>query len=71
LEKWLWRYVHEREVLSRVVVDYKCGSSWRGWGSNEVHGSYGVGRWKNIKRRWGEFSIHMRYAVGDGSKIRF
>jgi hypothetical protein len=52
-------------------VDYKCGSSWRGWGSNEVHGSYGVGLWKNIKRRWGDFSIHMRYAVGDGSKIRF
>jgi len=42
LGKWLWRYMHEREDLRRVIVDSKYGSSWGGWCSNEVHGSYGL-----------------------------
>jgi hypothetical protein len=71
LGKWLWCYVHEREALWRVVVDSKYGSSWGGWCSNEVHGSYGVSLWKNIRRGWREFSSHTRFEVGDGSKIRF
>jgi hypothetical protein len=28
LEKWLWRYVHEREAWWRVMVDSKFGNSW-------------------------------------------
>jgi hypothetical protein len=52
-------------------VDSKYGNLWGGWGSNEVHGSYGVGLWKNIRRGWVEFSSHTRFEVGDGFKIRF
>jgi hypothetical protein len=43
LEKWLWRYVHEREAWWRVVVDSKFGSLWGRWCSNDPIGSYGVG----------------------------
>jgi hypothetical protein len=57
LGKWLWRYAHEREALWRVVVDSKYGSAWGGWCSNEVHGSYGVGLWKNIRRGWRSFLV--------------
>jgi hypothetical protein len=28
-----------------------------GWFSNEVHGSYGVSLWKNIRRGWESFLI--------------
>jgi hypothetical protein len=31
LGKWLWRYVHEREALRRLVVDAKYDSTWAGW----------------------------------------
>jgi hypothetical protein len=48
----LWRYLYERETLWRVVVDVKYGSAWGGWCSNEVHGSYRVGLWKDIKKGW-------------------
>jgi hypothetical protein len=41
------------------------------WFSNEVHGSFGVGPWKNIRKEWGEFSSHTIFEVSDGSKIRF
>jgi hypothetical protein len=27
-------------------VNSKYGSAWGEWGSNEVHGTYGVGLWK-------------------------
>jgi len=40
---WLWRYVHEREALWKVMVDSKYDSLWGEWCSNEVHGSYRVG----------------------------
>jgi hypothetical protein len=30
LGKWLWRYVHEREALRRLVVDAKYDSTWAG-----------------------------------------
>jgi hypothetical protein len=60
-----------RGALWRVVVDFKYSSSWGGWCSNVVHGSYGVGLCKYIRRDWWEFSIHTRFKLGDGSKIRF
>jgi hypothetical protein len=65
----LWRYAHEREALWRVVVDSKYGSAWGGWCSNEVHGSYGVGLWKNIRRGWGELSSHTRFEMGMAPKF--
>jgi hypothetical protein len=71
LGKRLWRYVHERDALWRVVVDSKYASAWGGWCSNEFHGSYGVGHWKNIRRGWEELSSHTRFEMGDGSKIQF
>lgn len=42
-------------ALWRVVVDTKYGSSWDGWCSNEIYGSYGMGLKKNIRREWGSF----------------
>jgi len=41
--KWLWHYLDEKEALWRVVVEFKYESSWGGWCSNEVHGTYRVG----------------------------
>jgi hypothetical protein len=38
-------------------VDSKYGSMWGGWFSNEVHGSYVVELWKNIRRGWGSFLV--------------
>jgi hypothetical protein len=46
---------YEREALKRVAMDSKYGSAWDGWCSNEVHGSYRVRIWKNIRRGWGNF----------------
>jgi hypothetical protein len=64
-------YMLVRRAWWRVKVDSKYGSSWGVWCSNEAHGSYGVGLWKNIKRSWGVFSSHARFEVGDGFKISF
>jgi hypothetical protein len=36
-------------------VDSKYDSAWGGLCSNEVHASYGVGLWRNIRRGWGIF----------------
>jgi hypothetical protein len=60
----------EREALWRIVMESKYGSLWGGWCSNEVHGLYVMGLWKNIKRGWREFSSHIRFEVEDCS-IRF
>jgi hypothetical protein len=37
-------------------VDSKYGTAWGRWCSNEVHGSYRVGLWKNITIDSGDFS---------------
>ncbi|XP_041019121.1 uncharacterized protein LOC121261047 [Juglans microcarpa x Juglans regia] len=55
LDKWLWRYQNEREAFWRAVIDSQFGEAWRGWCSNEVQGTYGVGLWKNIMSLWGTF----------------
>ncbi len=52
-------------------MDFKYGSSWVGWCSNDVHGSYVVGLWKNVRRGLGEFFSHTRFEVSDNAKIRF
>jgi hypothetical protein len=52
-------------------VDSKYGSTWGEWCSNEVHGLYGVGIWKNIKRGWEELSSHIGFEMGGDSKIQF
>jgi hypothetical protein len=54
-------------VLWRVIVDTKYVSSWGGWCSNEVHGSYGMELRKNIMREWCEFFEHIKVEVGDDS----
>jgi hypothetical protein len=40
LEKWLWRYVHEREAWWRIVVDAKFGNASGGWCSNVLGESF-------------------------------
>lgn len=60
-----------REALCRVVVDSKYGSAWGEWCSNEVHGLYGVGIWKNIRRGWGELSSHIGFEMGVTPKFNF
>jgi hypothetical protein len=71
LGKWLWRYGMERAAWWRVVMDYKCGSSWRAWCSSEPVGMYGVGLRNNNRKGWGKVRRHIRFEVGDSSKIRF
>jgi hypothetical protein len=56
LGKWLWRYGMERAAWWRVVMDYKCGSSWRAWCSSEPVGMYGVGL-RNNKGKVGGRSV--------------
>jgi hypothetical protein len=55
LGKWLCCYAHLREALWRAVVYSKYCSAWGEWCSNEVHGLYRVGLWRNIRRGWGAF----------------
>jgi hypothetical protein len=71
LGKWLWRYEHEREILWRLVVDAKYGSTWAGWCSLDPHGSHEVGLWKNIRKGWSLFSSLTRLILGNGFRIRF
>jgi hypothetical protein len=52
-------------------VDSKYRSSWGGWCSSKLVGTYGVGLWKNIREGWGTICRHIRFQVGDGSKVRF
>lgn len=52
-------------------MDFKFGSSWDGWCSNEPPKPHGVGLWKNIRRSWKMIFSHTRFEMGDGSKIRF
>jgi hypothetical protein len=39
-------------------VDFKIGSSWGGWCSNQPPKPYGVRLWKNIRRGWKMISSH-------------
>jgi len=71
LGKWLWRYGVEREAWWRVAVESKYGSLWGGWCSRKSVGAYGVGLWKNIRKRWGIFSGFSRLEVGDGVRTKF
>jgi len=52
-------------------VNSKYGSSVGGWCSNEIHGLFGVGLWKNIRRVWGKFASYTRFEVGDGLRLDF
>jgi hypothetical protein len=58
LGKWLWRYGLESKTCWRVVVDFKFGSSWGGWCSNELVGAYMVGLWKIIRELWEVFKSY-------------
>jgi hypothetical protein len=53
------------------VVDSKFGSLWGGWCSLEPGGPFGVGLWKNIRKRWETFKGFTRFVVGDGTRISF
>jgi hypothetical protein len=50
-------------------VDSKYSSAWGGWCFNEVHGSYGVELWKNIRRFWGSFLAPLDLVRGMASKF--
>jgi hypothetical protein len=52
-------------------VDSKFDNLWGGWCSLELAGVFGVGLWKNIKKRSDKFFSFTSFKVGDGSKIRF
>jgi hypothetical protein len=71
LGKWLWRYVHEREVWWIIVVYAKFGSGRGGWCSVDPPGPHGVGLLNNIRRGWSLFCSHARFELGDGFKIIF
>jgi hypothetical protein len=66
IEKWLWRYVHERDAwwILNLVVRGVGGVLMNLLGRR-------VGLWRNIRRGWGKFSNHTRFEVGDGSKVSF
>ena len=36
------------EQLSRCVITVKYAEAWKGWKTEVVRGSHGVGLWKNI-----------------------
>lgn len=58
-------------VSMSMVVGIVCLTTLvSGWCSNEVHWSYGLSLWKNIRRVWREFPRHTIFEVGDGSKIK-
>jgi hypothetical protein len=71
LRKWLWRYVHEREVWWRIVVYAKFGSVRGGLCSVDPPGLHGAGLSKNIRRGWSLFCSHARFELGDKFKIIF
>ena len=43
LGKWLWRYGNEENAFWRYLIFIKYGSSFGGWTTREVNGSYGSG----------------------------
>jgi hypothetical protein len=53
------------------VGDFKFGSSWGGWCSNETLEAYGVGLWKNIRRGWEKFLSQYRLMWKMTLKVRF
>lgn len=53
-----------RNTLWRMVVEAKYESMWRGWCSGVVHGSYGVGVSKIIRRSGADFCRFVRYKGG-------
>jgi hypothetical protein len=71
LGKWLCCYWIEREAWWRIAVDSKFGSLWGGWRSFELVGAFGVGLWKNIRKRWETFLGFSRFEVGDGVRTKF
>jgi exonuclease III len=71
LGKWLWRYGNEENAFWRHLISAKYGNSFGGWTTREVHGPYGSGLWKHIRKGWGIFTRHVHFEVGDGSKTKF
>ena len=67
LEKWLWRFGHERDALWRQVIKVKYGCDWGGWCSSSFSSPYGVSLWKNIRQEWPSLSLY----IGGSSKSFF
>ncbi|RVX00466.1 hypothetical protein CK203_037011 [Vitis vinifera] len=49
--KWNWRFANERENLWRHVISRKFGEEEGGWFTREVREGFGVGFWKEIRKK--------------------
>lgn len=71
LDKWLWKFVIEKEALWRKVVWWKYGNEEGKWWSKESRNSFGVGLWKFIRNVLTSFQGEIIFKVGDGGFVRF
>ncbi|RVW43589.1 LINE-1 reverse transcriptase-like [Vitis vinifera] len=71
LGKWIWRFAFEKDILWKKVIGVKYGQEGFGWRTNEAHGAFGVGVWKEILKEANWCWDNMMFNVGKGTKVKF
>ncbi|RVX04845.1 LINE-1 retrotransposable element ORF2 protein [Vitis vinifera] len=69
--KWIWRFAFEKDILWKKVIGVKYGQEGFGWRTNEAHGAFGVGVWKEILKEANWCWDNMMFNVGEGTKVKF
>ena len=71
LGKWIWRFAFEKDLLWKKVIEVKYGQEGCGWRTNETHGTFGVGVWKEILKEANWCWDNIGFKVGEGTKVKF
>ncbi|RVW96406.1 putative ribonuclease H protein [Vitis vinifera] len=71
LDKWIWRYVCDKDNLWKQVIKVKYGQEGLGWRPKKANGAVGVGVWKEIWKESNWCWDNMIFQAGKGTKIRF
>ena len=71
LGKWCWKYISDRKVSWKQIIEVKYGKEGVDWHPREVRDGYGVGVWKTIKKGWDLFFNGTTFEVGNGRRLKF
>lgn len=71
LNKWLWRFGVERQVLWRRVIATRYGEEHHGWRSRVPSGAFGYGVWRGINEGIIVFSRYIKLKVNNGENVSF
>ena len=68
--KWNWCFANERESLWKHIISRKFGEEEVAWCTREVREGFGVGFWKEIRKKGSLLQNKVVFSMGDGRRVK-